>query len=96
MLTKKDLIGKISQSSGCSKAEAEKIIEKTLEIISQNLAKGEPVRLVGFGTFEVRERLGRLGRNPQTGERMALPPTRYAAFVPGEALKFLVRKRKIK
>lgn len=94
MITKKELIEKISQKTGLKKAEVEKIIETAFDLISQSLAAGEAVRLVSFGAFLLRERKGRLGRNPKTGERLALAPSRHAAFVPGRGLKELIKARK--
>jgi len=61
------------------------------ETISHTLAKGEKIQLVGFGTFEIRERAERTGRNPQTGEEMTIPATKIPAFKPGKELKEAVK-----
>jgi len=69
------------------KVMVEKIIETSLSIMTDALAKGEKVRLVGFGNFLVRTRASRVGRNPQTGETINIPQTKSPAFVPGINLK---------
>jgi DNA-binding protein HU-beta len=67
-MNKNELIGQIAAKSGLSKADANRALNAVTETITEALKKGEPVPLIGFGTFEVRERSGRTGRNPKTGE----------------------------
>lgn len=94
MLNKKTLIEQVSEATGFTRADVDRVIEAAFELITKKLAAGEDVRIVSFGTFEVRNRLGRLGRNPQTGERMPIPATKHPAFLPGKELKEAVRGKK--
>jgi len=73
------------------KVLAEKILETGLDIITDALVKGEKVRLVGFGNFLVRIRASRVGRNPQTGEKINIPQSKAPAFVPGINLKKAIK-----
>lgn len=86
-MNKKQLAGKVADKSDLTKIQAEKIIDTTLDLISEALVKGEKVRLVGFGNFLVRTRKGRIGRNPQTGEKITIDQSKSPAFVPGINLK---------
>ena len=90
-MNKKQLAGKVGQKVGISKARTEKIIDATLGEISDALIKGEKVRLVGFGNFVVRKRKGRIGRNPQTGEKITIGESKSPGFVPGINLKKAVK-----
>jgi len=90
-MNKKQLAGKVGEKMDLSKAEAERIIDATLDSISEALIKGEKVRLVGFGNFVVRKRKGRVGRNPQTGASISIGESRCPAFVPGINLKKAVK-----
>lgn len=73
------------------KVMVEKVIETALSSISDALIKGEKVRLVGFGNFLVRTRASRVGRNPQTGEKISIPQSKSPAFVPGINLKKAIK-----
>lgn len=73
------------------KVMVEKIIETALSTITDALLKGEKVRLVGFGNFLVRTRASRVGRNPQTGEKISIPQSKSPAFVPGINLKKAIK-----
>jgi len=90
-MNKKQLAGKIAEKTDLSKAEAERIIDIALNSISEVLIKGEKVRLVGFGNFVVRTRKGRIGRNPQTGEKITIGQTKSPGFVPGINLKKAIK-----
>jgi nucleoid DNA-binding protein len=90
-MNKKQLAGKVGNKVGITKAKAESIIDATLEVISEALVKGEKIRLVGFGNFLVRARKGRIGRNPQTGEKITIGQSKAPAFVPGINLKKAVK-----
>lgn len=90
-MNKKQLAGKVGNKVGITKAKAENIIDATLGLISEALVKGEKVRLVGFGNFLVRSRKGRIGRNPQTGEKITIGESKAPAFVPGINLKKAVK-----
>jgi DNA-binding protein HU-beta len=90
-MNKKQLAGKMAGKVGLTKARVETIIDSMLGIISEALIKGEKVRLVGFGNFLVRTRKGRIGRNPQTGEKITIGQSKAPAFVPGINLKKAIK-----
>lgn len=86
-MNKADLINAVAEKAGIKKKESELAVNALVETVEEALAKGEKVSLVGFGTFEVRERKARTGRNPQTGATIKIPATKVPAFRPGKALK---------
>lgn len=86
-MNKNDLIGSVADVSGLSKGDATKAVESVFEAISSALAKGEEVRLVGFGTFSVAKRKASTGRNPRTGEPMAIKASSQPKFKAGKGLK---------
>jgi len=86
-MTKSDFITKIAEKAHLSKKDTNKAIDAMIEVVTETLAKGEKIQLVGFGTFEVRKRAARVGRNPQTGEEITIPASNVPAFKPGKALK---------
>ena len=86
-MNKAELITNVAGSAGISKKDAEKAINAFIENIEGALKKGDKVQLVGFGTFEVRERAERKGRNPQTNEEITIPASKVPAFKVGKALK---------
>jgi DNA-binding protein HU-beta len=86
-MNKAELIANVAGSAGISKKDAEKAINAFIENIEGALKKGDKVQLVGFGTFEVRERAERKGRNPQTNEEITIPASKVPAFKVGKALK---------
>jgi DNA-binding protein HU-beta len=86
-LNKGDLINAVVEKTGLTKKDTEKAVNAVFEIIKDSLGQGESVKLVGFGTFETRERAARLGRNPQTGEEIQIPSAVVPAFKAGKALK---------
>ena len=90
-MTKAELIAAVAEKSGLSKKDAGSAVEAVLECISQAPASGDKVQLLGFGTFEVRERAARIGRNPQTGEDITIAARMVPAFKPGKALKEAVQ-----
>ncbi|QSX24197.1 HU family DNA-binding protein [Priestia megaterium] len=90
-MKKAELIEAVASKSELTKQDAKKAVEALFETISTTLVKGEKVQLVGFGTFEVRERAERTGRNPQTGEEMMIPATKVPAFKAGKELKEAVK-----
>mgnify|MGYP003480740168 FL=1 len=91
-MTKVELIAAVATEAGLSKKDAEKAVNTMLATITEELKKGEKVSLVGFGTFEVRERPERQGRNPQTKEPMTIAASKLPAFKAGKALKDAVAK----
>ncbi|MGF9943958.1 HU family DNA-binding protein [Priestia megaterium] len=90
-MKKAELIEAVASKSELTKQDAKKAVEALFETISTTLVKGEKVQLIGFGTFEVRERAERTGRNPQTGEEMTIPATKVPAFKVGKELKEAVK-----
>ena len=91
-MNKNELIEGISAKTGLSKADAGSGLVALTDIISETLQKGEAVSLIGFGTFEVRERSARTGRNPQTGKEIKIEAAKTPAFKAGAALKAAVNR----
>ena len=91
MANKQDLIAKVAESADLTKKDAEKAVNAVFASVSEFLAKGEKVQLIGFGTFETRERAAREGRNPQTGDSIKIAATTVPAFKAGKALKDAVK-----
>ena len=89
-MNKNELIQAISTKTDSSKAKAERSVRALIEVISETLQKGESITLPGFGTFEVRDRGERTGRNPKTGEELKIAASKVAAFKPGTTLKAAV------
>ncbi|MDR7245253.1 MULTISPECIES: HU family DNA-binding protein [Priestia] len=90
-MNKTELVDAVVTQAELSKQDAKKAVEALFETISNTLAKEEKIQLIGFGTFEVRERAARTGRNPQTGEEMTIPASKVPAFKPGKELKEAVK-----
>ena len=86
-MTKSELIDAIAEKSGLSNTDATKALAATLESITDALKSGEKVALIGFGTFSVSPRAARTGKNPQTGEAIAIPASNAAKFKAGQQLK---------
>lgn len=86
-MNKTELIEHIATEADLSKAAAGSALKATLDAIAQSLANGEPVTLIGFGTFLVRERAARTGRNPSTGAEMTIAASKAPAFKPAKVLK---------
>ena len=86
-MTKAELVSEVAAKSGLSKKDSEKAIAGVIETITETLAKGESIQLVGFGPFEVRERAARSGINPQTKKKIQIPATKVPAFKAGRGLK---------
>ncbi|HHW58301.1 MAG TPA: HU family DNA-binding protein [Clostridia bacterium] len=89
-MNKADLVAKIAEKSELTKKDAEKALNAFIEAVEEALKSGDKVQLVGFGTFEVRERAERKGRNPQTREEITIPASKAPIFKAGKALKDLV------
>jgi len=86
-VNKQQLIDSVSERANLTKKDAEKAINAVIDSIKGALNEGDKVALVGFGTFEVRTRAERSGRNPQTGEQIKVPGGKVPAFKPGKELK---------
>jgi len=91
-MTKTDLINAVAQKAEISKKDADKAVSAVISAISDFLVAGEKVQIVGFGTFEVRERAERMGKNPATGAEIKIEATKVPAFKAGKALKDAVAK----
>lgn len=89
VMNKKELVEKLIEKSGEKKAE--KVLNAFVETVKEAVAKGDNVQLVGFGTFEARERASREARNPQTGETVFIPAKKVPAFKPGKGFKEAVK-----
>lgn len=91
-MNKADLINVVAEKSSLSKKDAERAISATLEAINEALVAGDKVQLVGFGSFEVKSRAARVGRNPRTRESIEIPASKTPVFKAGKALKDAVAK----
>ena len=92
-MNKADLIAAIAAKTGETKKSAEASVNAFVDVITESLVKGDKVKLVGFGSFEVRKRAARKGRNPQTKEEIKIPASKAPVFKAGKALKDLVNKK---
>ena len=86
-MNKSEFIQAIAEKSGLSVKDATAALNATLETIQESLRKGEPVSFVGFGTFEVKERAARTGRNPRTKQPVEIPASKAPSFKAGKSLK---------
>ncbi|MCI8836177.1 MAG: HU family DNA-binding protein [Ruminococcus sp.] len=86
-MNKTELVAAIAENAEISKKDAEKAMKALIDVITEELKKGEKVQLVGFGTFEVSSRAAREGRNPQTGKAMKIAACKAPKFKAGKALK---------
>ncbi len=93
-MNRKELIDALATKTGSSKADADRSVGALIEIISGALKKGDSVALVGFGTFEVRKRAARTGRNPATGAEIKIKASKVPAFKAGATLKAAVNGSK--
>lgn len=91
-MNKGELVDAISAQTGLSKKDTEATLNSFINVVSSTLSKKEKIQLVGFGTFETRERAAREGVNPQTKEKIKIAATTVPAFKPGKALKDIVSK----
>lgn len=86
-MNKADLINQIAETSGLTKKDSESALDAMVSAVEESLSKGEKVVLVGFGTFETKNRAARKGRNPKTKEAINIPATKVPAFKAGKGLK---------
>ena len=91
-MNKTELISVAAESAGLTKKDAERVMNATIDAITASLVKGEKVQISGFGTFEIKDREARIGRNPHTKEAIDIPATRVPTFKPSKALKDTVAK----
>jgi DNA-binding protein HU-beta len=90
-MTKADLVATMADDAGITKAAAEKALNSFIDAVSDSLAKGDKVTLVGFGTFSVAERAQREGRNPRTGQAITIEACKVVKFKAGSKLKDVVK-----
>ena len=86
-MNKTELVAAIAEKTNQSKKDSEKALKAFIDVVTEELKKGEKIQLVGFGTFEVIERAAREGRNPLTGEKMQIKASKAPKFKAGKALK---------
>ena len=91
-MNKAELVAAVAEKTGLSKKDSEKAVNAAFDAISAELVEGGKVQLVGFGSFELKERAARVGRNPRTKEEIEIPASRVPAFKAGKALKDAVAK----
>lgn len=91
-MNKSDLIASMAEKGSLTKKDAEKALNAFMESVEEALVKGDKVQLIGFGSFEVRKRAARKGRNPQTKEELTIPESKAPIFKVGKALKDEVNK----
>ena len=91
-MNKAELVAAVAAKTGETKKSAEEAVNAFVDVITESLTKGDKVQLVGFGSFEVRKRAARKGRNPQTKEEIKIPASKAPVFKAGKALKDLVNK----
>lgn len=91
MANKAELVEKVASKTNLTKKDVTATVEALFQTIEEVLAEGDKVQVIGFGTFEVRERAARKGRNPQTGEEIQIKATRVPGFKAGKALKDAVK-----
>lgn len=90
-MNKTELINAVAASANLSKKDAEAAVNAFTSVVADTLKKGEKLQLIGFGTFEVRERGARAGRNPKTGEAITIAASKVPAFVAGKGLKDAIK-----
>lgn len=93
-MTKTQLIEEVAKKTGLTKKAAEEAVKATLATVEETLVKGEKVQLVGFGTFEVKKRAARTGRNPYTKKAMKIPASKRLSFTAGATIKARINKKK--
>ncbi len=89
-MNKAELVKAVSDKTNSTKKAAEEAVNAFVDVVADTLTKGEKVQLVGFGSFEVRKRAARKGRNPQSGEEIKIPASKAPGFKAGKALKDVV------
>ena len=92
-MNKTELVKAVAEKAGLKQKESERAVKATIEAIAEALAKKDKVQLIGFGTFEVRERKARIGHNPATQEEIKIPASKTPAFRPAKMLKNLVNAK---
>ena len=91
-MNKTELIAVVAENAGLTKKDAERVLNAAIDAITVSLVKGEKVQISGFGTFEIKDREARIGRNPHTKEAIDIPATRVPTFKASKALKDTIAK----
>lgn len=92
-MNKTELVANVAEKAGLTKKDAEKALGAIIESIEEALVEGDKIQLIGFGTFEVKDRAARTGRNPQTGKEIKIAASRNPVFKAGKALKDAVNNK---
>ena len=92
-MNKTELVANVAEKAGLTKKDAEKAVNALFSSIEEALVKKDKVQMIGFGTFEVKARAARTGRNPQTGDEIKIPASKNPVFKAGKALKEAVDKK---
>ena len=92
-MNKTELVANVAEKAGLSKKDAEKALSAVIESVEEALVEGDKVQLIGFGTFEVKDRAARTGRDPQTGKEIKIAASRNPVFKAGKALKDAVNNK---
>ena len=92
-MNKTELVANVAEKAGLTKKDAEKALSAVIESVEEALVEGDKVQLIGFGTFEVKDRAARTGRNPQTGKEIKIAASRNPVFKAGKALKDAVNNK---
>lgn len=87
VVNKTELVANVAETAGLTKKDAEKAVNALFTTVQQALIEGDKIQIIGFGTFEVKERAARTGRNPRTGEDIQIPASKNPVFKAGKALK---------
>ena len=91
-MNKTELVAKVAEKTGFTKKDAEKVVDAVFGSVEEAMVAGDKVQLVGFGTFEVKDREARTGRNPKTGAEIQIPASKSPTFKAGKGLKEAVNK----
>jgi DNA-binding protein HU len=91
-VNKNELVASVAEKAGLTKKDAEKAVNAFVETVQQSLVEGNKIQMIGFGTFEVKERAARTGRNPRTNEEIQIPASKNPVFKAGKALKDAVNR----
>jgi len=91
LMTKKDIVLKITDATGIKQVDVKKIVQKTFDVIVDSLMQGDKVELRNFGVFKIKERRARFGRNPRTGQSVPVPPRKVVVFKSGLEMKQKVK-----
>ena len=90
-LTKKDLVLTVAKETGITQVDVKRVVQRTLHHVIESLKEGKTIELRNFGVFKVRQRRGRLGRNPRTGQEVPVPPKKVVVFKPGLIMRAQIK-----